>query len=108
MGTQDVFINIAGGIKIDDPGMDLGVVASILSSYENVALPTKAVFSGEVGLSGEVRAVQRVEQRILEAEKLGFEEIYVSKYNKQLKTSNYNIKVHTIGKVDEMFELLFG
>ena len=108
MGTQDVFINIAGGIKIDDPGMDLGVVASILSSYENMPLPSKAVFAGEVGLSGEVRAVQRIEQRIIEAEKLGFEEIYVSKYNKQLKADNYNIKVHTIGKIDEMFELLFG
>lgn len=108
LGTQDVFVNIAGGIRIEDPGMDLGVVASILSSYENKSLPVKAVFAGEVGLSGEVRAVQRIEQRILEAEKLGFNEIYVSKYNKNLKGSDFKIRVHQVGKVDEMFTMLFG
>jgi DNA repair protein RadA/Sms len=108
LGTQDVFVNIAGGIRIEDPGMDLGIVASILSSYENRSLPPKAVFAGEVGLSGEVRAVQRIEQRILEAEKLGFTEIYLSKYNKNLDVSKFKIKVHLVGKIDEMFSMLFG
>ena len=80
-GVKDVFINIAGGIKAEDPSIDLAIVCALLSSYEDVAVPQKICFAGEVGLSGEIRAVNRIEQRIAEAEKLGFEKIIVSKYN---------------------------
>ena len=75
LGSQDVFVNIAGGLKLDDPGTDLGIAAAILSSYENIPLPTLTAFAGEVGLSGEVRASRRMDQRIAEATKLGFDEI---------------------------------
>ena len=78
LGSQDVFVNIAGGLKLDDPGTDLGIASAILSSYENIPLPTLTAFVGEIGLSGEVRASRRMDQRIAEAEKLGFEEIIVS------------------------------
>jgi DNA repair protein RadA/Sms len=80
-GMKDVFVNIAGGIKVEDPSIDLAIVSALLSSYEDTAVPPSICFAGEVGLSGEIRAVNRVEQRIAEAEKLGFEKIIVSKYN---------------------------
>lgn len=100
LGAKDVFLNITGGISVDDPAIDLAVVASILSSNEDEALPKDVCFAGEVGLSGEIRPVQRVEQRILEAEKLGFSTIYVSKYNKiSLKTTV--IKVQLLSKIED-------
>ncbi len=107
MGTQDVFVNIAGGLRVEDPGIDLSIVAAIVSSFENIALDTKICFIGEVGLSGEVRAVNRIEQRISEAEKLGFTTIYTSKFNKmaELKSS---LKIVRIGKLDELLSNLFG
>ncbi len=108
LGAKDVFINIAGGMKLEDPGLDLSIVAAILSSYENIAIVSQIAFAGEVGLSGEVRAVSRIEQRISEAEKLGFKEIMISKYNKGIETLKSNIKVITIGKIEEAFEYLFG
>jgi DNA repair protein RadA/Sms len=107
MGMQDVFINIAGGLRVEDPGIDLSIVAAIVSSYENVALDSKICFIGEVGLSGEVRAVSRIEQRISEAEKLGFKTIYLSKFNK-LPAKPTSIKTIAVGKLDEMLQLLFG
>ena len=82
LGAKDVFLNITGGIKVDDPSIDLCVVAAILSSNEDIAISDKICFAGEVGLSGEIRPATRIEQRILEAEKLGFEQIFVSKFNK--------------------------
>lgn len=101
LGAKDVFLNITGGITVDDPSIDLAVVASILSSNEDVAIPKDFCFAAEVGLSGEIRPVQRVEQRILEAEKLGFSTIFVSKYNKiALKKSN--IKVQLISKIEDL------
>lgn len=107
MGMQDVFINIAGGLRVEDPGIDLSIVAAIVSSYENIALDGKICFIGEVGLSGEVRAVSRIEQRISEAEKLGFKTIYLSKFNK-LPSKQSSIKTIAVGKLDEMLQLLFG
>ncbi|MFN5884039.1 MAG: DNA repair protein RadA, partial [Bacteroidota bacterium] len=101
MGMQDVFINIAGGLRVEDPGIDLSIVAAIVSSYENIALDGKICFIGEVGLSGEVRAVSRIEQRISEAEKLGFKTIYLSKFNK-LPSKQSSIKTIAVGKLDEM------
>lgn len=107
LGTQDVFLNMAGGIKVDDPSVDLSVVCAILSSTENLSIDAKTCFAGEVGLSGEIRPVSRVEQRIAEAEKLGFERIYISKYN-QLTNTPKHIKVVLVKKVDDVFESLFG
>src|SRR5688572_25806489 len=81
-GVKDVFLNIAGGLKVEDPSIDLAVLCALLSSFEDAPLPEHICFAGEIGLSGEIRAVNRIEQRIAEAEKLGFEKIIVSKYNK--------------------------
>ena len=107
-GVKDVFINIAGGIKAEDPSIDLAIVSALLSSYEDVPLPQHICFAGEVGLSGEIRAVNRIEQRIAEAEKLGFEKIVVSKYNtKSLSKLKSTIQVIALGKVEELYQLLF-
>jgi DNA repair protein RadA/Sms len=107
-GLKDVFVNIAGGLKIEDPSIDLAVLCALLSSYEDVALSQHICFAGEVGLSGEIRAVNRTEQRIAEAEKLGFEKIIVSKYNRKgLSKNTDNIKVVTMGRVEELYQYLF-
>ena len=106
LGQKDVFLNITGGIRVDDPAIDLAVICAILSSYENQPLPDNCCFSAEVGLSGEIRPVSRIEQRILEAEKLGYDVIFVSKYNK-LNTGNYDIRVETLGTVGDLYRILF-
>lgn len=105
LGAKDVFLNITGGITVDDPAIDLAVVAAILSSNEDVALPNNYCFAAEVGLSGEIRPVQRVEQRILEAEKLGFSTIFVSKYNK-MSLKNTSIRIQLISKIEDLVNLL--
>ncbi|MGB0981918.1 MAG: DNA repair protein RadA [Winogradskyella sp.] len=105
LGAKDVFLNITGGITVDDPAIDLAVVASILSSNEDVALPSDYCFAAEVGLSGEIRPVQRVEQRILEAEKLGFSTIFISKYNK-IALKNTAIKIQRISKIEDLVGFL--
>ncbi len=107
LGTKDVFLNVTGGISVDDPAIDLAVVASILSSNEDIAVGKDVCFAGEVGLSGEIRPVNRVEQRIQEAEKLGFATIFISKYNK-LSTKYPGIKVVLVSKIEEVVEILFG
>ena len=106
LGAKDVFLNIAGGISVDDPAIDLAVVASILSSNEDDAIAQDTCFAAEVGLAGEIRPVNRIDQRILEAEKLGFSTIVVSKFNKITK-SNYTIKVVLVSKIEEVFQQLF-
>ena len=107
-GVKDVFINIAGGLKVEDPSIDLAVLSALLSSYEDVAMPLHICFAGEVGLSGEIRAVNRIEQRIAEAQKLGFEKIIVSKYNlKGIGKNKQNIEVVPLGKVEELYQYLF-
>jgi len=107
-GAKDVFLNIAGGLKVEDPSIDLAVLVALLSSYEDVAMPHDVCFAGEVGLSGEIRAVNRIEQRIAEAEKLGFKKIIVSKYNqKAMSKQKFNIEVVTMGRVDEVYQSLF-
>ncbi|MEM1320217.1 MAG: DNA repair protein RadA, partial [Bacteroidota bacterium] len=107
-GQNDVFLNIAGGIRVDDPAIDLAIVSALISSLEDVAIPPNICFAGEVGLSGEIRAVNRVEQRIQEADRLGFKEIYISKYNtKGLDLDRYAIKITTIGKLEELYHSLF-
>lgn len=107
-GVKDVFLNIAGGLKVEDPSIDLSVLCALLSSYEDTPLPALICFAGEVGLSGEIRAVNRIEQRIAEAEKLGFEKIFVSRYNlKGLNNQKYNIEVVPVGRVEEVYQYLF-
>ena len=114
-GVKDVFLNIAGGLKVEDPSIDLAVLCALLSSYEDTPLPQEYCFSGEVGLSGEIRAVNRIEQRIAEAEKLGFEKIIVSKYNipsvrqgqKGMSKVKWNIEVVPMSRVEELYRYLF-
>ena len=107
-GVKDVFINIAGGLKIEDPSIDLAVLCALLSSFEDTPLHQHICFAGEVGLSGEIRAVNRIDQRIAEAEKLGFEKIIVSKYNqKGLAKQKFNIEIVTMGHVEELYRYLF-
>lgn len=107
-GVKDVFINIAGGLKVEDPSIDLAIICALLSSYEDVALPKKICFAGEVGLNGEIRAVNRIEQRITEAEKLGFEKIIISKYNsKNFGKSSFGIEVVSFTQVHEVYQYLF-
>ena len=107
LAAKDVFLNITGGIKVDDPAIDLAVVASILSSNEDISISSKVCFAAEVGLAGEIRPINRVEQRITEAEKLGFQVIFISKYNK-VDITNYKIKVVLVSKMEDMFRRLFG
>ena len=106
LASKDVFLNITGGIKIDDTAIDLAVIWSILSSDQDIALDTQICFAGEIGLSGEIRAVNRIEQRISEAEKLGYKKIIVSKYNK-FSAKNFKIDVITCGKIEQVYRLLF-
>src|SRR5450432_798187 len=107
-GAKDVFLNIAGGLKVEDPSIDLAVLCALLSSFEDVPIATNTCFAGEVGLNGEIRAVNRIGQRIAEAEKLGFSKILVSKYNqKGLKNHPHQIDVVLMGKVEEVYKYLF-
>ncbi len=109
LGTQDVFLNIAGGLKVEDPAIDLAICVSIISSYEDISVPSSACFAAEVGLGGEVRAVNRIDNRISEAEKLGFKKIFISKYNlKGLDTKLYKIEIVAASKLEEIFSELFG
>lgn len=104
LGAKDVFLNITGGIKVDDPAIDLAVVCSVLSSNVDVAIDPKVCLAAEVGLSGEIRPVNRIDQRITEAEKLGYEKIVISKYNKGITQSQFNIELIQVGKIEEVFK----
>jgi DNA repair protein RadA/Sms len=107
-GNNDVFLNIAGGIKVNDPAIDLSVVSALISSLEDISIPNDICFSGEIGLSGEIRSVQRVEQRIQEASRLGFNKIYISKFNlKGMSNVKFDIEVIPVSKVEELFRSLF-
>jgi len=116
LGAKDVFLNITGGIRVEDPAIDLGLAAAIISSHEDIPIPFKTCFAGELGLSGEIRAVNRVEQRIAEAQKLGFNQIFISKYNlpsggqdkKRMDLSRYDIDIKIVSSIEEVFGLLFG
>jgi DNA repair protein RadA/Sms len=107
-GMKDVFVNIAGGLKIEDPSLDLAIILSLLSSYEDIPLPQGICFAGEVGLNGEIRAVNRIQQRIAEAEKLGFEKIYISAFNsKGIEPKKHSINIIPVERVDEAYRLFF-
>ncbi len=116
LAAKDVFLNITGGIRVEDPAIDLGLAAAIISSHEDMPIPFKTCFAGEIGLSGEIRAVNRVEQRIAEAQKLGFNQIFISKYNlpsggqdkKRMDLSRYDIDIKIVSRIEEVFSQLFG
>lgn len=107
-GMKDVFLNIAGGVKIEDPSIDLAIVCALLSSYEDVALPSNICLVGEVGLSGEIRAVNRIEQRIAEAAKMGMDAIVIPKANaKGLAANKFNIEIKLANKVSDIYQSFF-
>ncbi len=107
LSNKDVFLNIAGGIRVDDPAIDLAVVAAIISSSEDMPVDNNICFAGEVGLSGEIRAISRIEPRILEAEKLGFEKIMISRYNlKGIDKKRMNIEIVPVNKIQDVAERL--
>ncbi|MCC6599555.1 MAG: DNA repair protein RadA [Crocinitomicaceae bacterium] len=108
LGMKDVFLNIAGGMRLEDPAMDLAVISAVLSSNEDIPVPANYCFAGEVGLSGEIRPVPRIDQRINEAMKLGMEKIFVSKHSKGLQEVGKGIQIVAVGKVEELFSELFG
>ena len=107
LGSKDVFINITGGISIDDPAIDLAVIVSILSSYHDIEVSEKYCFAAEIGLSGEIRPVPKVEQRIHEAAKLGYESVFISKFSK-IDNQNLLVKVIPISKIQDLVSHLFG
>lgn len=107
--NKDVFLNIAGGIRVDDPAIDLAVVVSIISSSEDISISSQYCFASEIGLSGELRPVIRIDQRIAEADKLGFEKIFISKYNtKGLDTSRYKIEIIPLANLEDVIRYIFG
>lgn len=107
-GVKDVFVNIAGGIKVEDPSIELALVCALLSSYEDRALPSNICMVGEVGLSGEIRAVSRIEQRIAEADKLGMDMILIPQANaKGLQVDQYRIAVRMASKVEDVYRMMF-
>ncbi len=108
MGNKDIFLNMAGGIRVDDPAADLAIVTALISSLEDKTVAPLAVFAGEVGLSGEIRPVHRIEQRISEADKLGFEQVYLSSGNlKGIDRKKFNCRLIEVNKVEELVRLLF-
>ena len=107
-GSQDVFLNVAGGLRINEPALDLAVCAALVSAYHDISISDKIAFAAEVGLGGEIRAVNRIESRIAEAEKIGFEEIYVSKHSLKGLDAPQLIKVKGFYKLKEVFEELMG
>lgn len=106
-GMMDVFLNIAGGIKVSDPAIDLSIVSALVSSLEDIYVDKNVCFAGEVGLSGEIRAVSRINQRIQEAERLGYESIYISRYNKGINPQNHRINIIMLNTVNDLVQSLF-
>ena len=108
LAQKDVFINIAGGLKINDPATDLAVMAAVLSSNFDLAIDSQITMAGEVGLSGEIRPINRIEQRIAEAEKLGFQQMIIPMANaKSIDARKRSIQLFPVGKVEEAFRILF-
>ncbi len=108
LGVKDVFLNIAGGIKVNDPAIDLAIISSVLSSNLDIPVERDICFAGEAGLSGEIRPVSRIEQRIREASKMGFTKIYISKYHRNVSSAGLNIEVISVGKIEHLVRSLFA
>ncbi len=108
LSSKDVFLNIAGGIKVNDPAIDLAVIIAILSSSTDISIPKEVCFAGEIGLSGEIRPISRIEQRIQEAEKLGFKQIFIpANHSKSLPASKFTIEIFSAAKLGQIFQALF-
>ena len=104
-----MFLNITGGIRVDDPAIDLGIIAAVMSSNADIPIPQHYCLAGEVGLSGEIRAVNRIEQRVAEADKLGFEKIFVSSYAKKtIDQRKYKAEIIFVKKIEDLIRALFG
>ena len=101
LGGQDVYLNVVSGIKIAEPAIDLGVILACTSSYKNVSIPQNVVAIGEVGLTGEVRAVNMIEKRIKEAEKLGFQKCIIPESNKKLLKDNFKLDIIGVKNINE-------
>jgi DNA repair protein RadA/Sms len=108
LGIKDVFLNIAGGIKVNDPAIDLAIMSSVLSSNLDIPIGREICFAGETGLSGEIRPVSRIEQRIREASKMGFTKIYISRYHRSLSLNGAKIEVIQVGKIENLIRSLFS
>lgn len=109
LGVKDVFLNIAGGIRVDDPAIDLAIISAVMSSNADIPIPQHYCFAGEVGLSGEIRAVNRIEHRVAEADKLGFEKIFVSSYaRKSIDQKKYKAEIVFVKKIEDLIRALFG
>ena len=108
LGAKDVFLNVAGGLKVSDPSVDLAVISAVLSSGEDIHIDSSICFTAEVGLSGEIRPISHIDQRIAEAEKLGFKKIFISKYNKKGLGKEHKIDIVFVSKMEEVFTHLFG
>lgn len=109
LGIKDVFLNITGGIRVDDPAIDMGIIAAVMSSNADIPIPQQYCLAGEVGLSGEIRAVNRIEQRVAEADKLGFERIFVSSYAKKtIDQKKYKAEIVFVKKIEDLVRALFG
>jgi DNA repair protein RadA/Sms len=107
LGSRDVFLNITGGLKVDDPALDLAVACAVLSSSEDIALSLNAAFCGEIGLGGEIRPVSRIDQRLAEAQKMGYKEIFISSRSRFDKKPK-GLEVHTVNRIDQLLSILFG
>jgi DNA repair protein RadA/Sms len=109
LSSQDVFLNITGGIKVDDPALDLSVCMAIISSYQEITIPRNTCFAAEIGLSGELRTVSRIDNRIMEAEKQGFQRIVISNYNKRnLNKKKSPIEILTCQRIDQVIQEVLG
>jgi DNA repair protein RadA/Sms len=108
LGIKDVFLNITGGIKVNDPAIDLSIISAILSSNLDIPIGREVCFTGETGLSGEIRPVSRIEQRIKEASKMGFKKIYISKFHKDLTVNGTDIEIVQVGKIENLVRALFA
>lgn len=108
LSAKDVFLNIAGGIKVNDPSIDLAVVCAIMSSNANIPVTSNICLAAEISLSGEVRPVNRMDQRIMEAEKMGFEQIVISKFNKGIEQKDFSIEIVKVGKIEDAIRKIFG
>jgi DNA repair protein RadA/Sms len=108
LGVKDVFLNIAGGIKVSDPAIDMAILSSVLSSNLDIPIDRETCFAGEAGLSGEIRPVSRIEQRIREASKMGFTKIYISKYHRNISSGGLNIHIVPVGKIEHLVKSLFS
>ncbi len=108
LAVKDVFLNIAGGIKVNDPAIDLAIISSVLSSNLDIPIGREICFAAETGLSGEIRPVSRIEQRIREATKMGFTKIYISKYHRSIASNGLNIEIIPVGKIEHLVRSLFA